>query len=95
MKGEAPIPNGIECQSGVFDTPLDPLVPGSTPGRPTTIGSDQRRFGADHQSAFFYGPGYRIYCAQRHGQFILLLLGGDKSSQSDDIATAQAMAKEL
>jgi putative addiction module killer protein len=42
-----------------------------------------------------FGPGYRIYCAQRHGQFILLLLGGDKSSQSDDIATAQAMAKEL
>jgi putative addiction module killer protein len=41
-----------------------------------------------------FGPGYRIYCAQRHGQFILLLLGGDKSSQSDDIATAQAMAKE-
>jgi putative addiction module killer protein len=42
-----------------------------------------------------FGPGYRVYCTQRGGQFILLLLGGDKSSQSDDIASAQAMAKEI
>jgi putative addiction module killer protein len=42
-----------------------------------------------------FGPGYRIYCAQRGDQFVLLLIGGDKSSQSDDIATAQSMAKEL
>jgi len=41
------------------------------------------------------GPGYRVYCTQRGGQFILLLLGGDKSSQSDDIASAQAMVKEI
>ena len=41
------------------------------------------------------GPGYRVYCTQRGGQFILLLGGGDKSSQTDDIATAQAMAKEI
>jgi putative addiction module killer protein len=42
-----------------------------------------------------FGPGYRVYCTQRGGQFILLLVGGDKSSQTDDIATAQAMAKEI
>jgi putative addiction module killer protein len=42
-----------------------------------------------------FGPGYRIYCAQRGDQFVLLLICGDKSSQSDHIATAQSMAKEL
>jgi putative addiction module killer protein len=41
------------------------------------------------------GPGYRVYCTERGGQFILLLIGGDKSSQSDDIAAAQTMAKEI
>jgi len=42
-----------------------------------------------------FGPGYRVYCARRGGIFILLLLGGDKSSQSDDIAAARFMAGEL
>ena len=42
-----------------------------------------------------FGPGYRVYCAERGGQFILLLVGGDKSSQADDVAMAQAMAKEI
>jgi len=42
-----------------------------------------------------FGPGYRVYCTQRGGQFILLLVDGDKSSQTDDIAAAQAMAKEI
>lgn len=42
-----------------------------------------------------FGPGYRVYFIRRGNQFILLLLGGDKSSQSDDIAAAQTMAKEI
>ena len=42
-----------------------------------------------------FGPGYRVYCTRRGDAFIVLLVGGDKSSQSDDIATAQAMAKEI
>jgi putative addiction module killer protein len=42
-----------------------------------------------------FGPGYRVYCTRRGDTFIVLLVGGDKSSQSDDIATAQSMAKEI
>lgn len=43
----------------------------------------------------FYGPGYRLYFAQRGETLIVLLCGGDKSSQRSDIAEARAMAKEI
>jgi putative addiction module killer protein len=36
-----------------------------------------------------YGPGYRIYFAIVDKRLLLLLLGGDKSSQQKDIATAR------
>ena len=41
-----------------------------------------------------YGPGYRIYFQQQNDVIILLLCGGDKSSQSSDIATAKNLARE-
>lgn len=40
-----------------------------------------------------YGPGYRLYYIQRGKTLILLLCGGDKSSQKKDIATAVALVK--
>lgn len=43
----------------------------------------------------FYGPGYRIYFVQRGTQLIVLLCGGDKSTQDADIAEAKAMAREI
>lgn len=41
-----------------------------------------------------YGPGYRVYFLQRGSVVILLLCGGDKSTQSQDILEAKRLAKE-
>ncbi|MFK3771034.1 type II toxin-antitoxin system RelE/ParE family toxin [Pseudomonas sp. NPDC089406] len=39
--------------------------------------------------------GNRVYFTRRHNRLILLLVGGDKSSQAGDILKARALAKEL
>ena len=41
------------------------------------------------------GPGYRVYFAQRGRVVLLLLCGGDKSTQARDIARAQRILKEI
>lgn len=42
-----------------------------------------------------YGPGYRVYYAQRGMEIVILLAGGDKSTQSKDIAAALELARQL
>jgi len=42
-----------------------------------------------------YGPGYRVYFTQRGRELVILLAGGDKSSQSGDIKTALRLARNL
>ena len=42
-----------------------------------------------------YGPGYRIYFAQRGMEIVILLAGGDKASQTEDILLALTLAREL
>lgn len=41
------------------------------------------------------GPGYRVYYIHRSEKIIVLLVGGDKSSQDDDIKKANDILKEL
>lgn len=41
-----------------------------------------------------YGPGYRVYFVRRGSVVVLLLCGGDKSTQQRDIAHAKTLAKE-
>ena len=41
------------------------------------------------------GPGYRVYFVRRGAALIVLLAGGDKSSQVQDIKTAKALAQSL
>ena len=42
-----------------------------------------------------YGPGYRVYYRQHERSVIILLAGGDKSSQAKDIKAALRLAKNL
>jgi putative addiction module killer protein len=42
-----------------------------------------------------YGPGYRVYVVQRRMEIVILLAGGDKSTQNTDIKTALNLVRQL
>ncbi len=56
---------------------------------------DSRSVGAGvHELKIDYGPGYRVYFAHEGKRIVLLLLGGDKSSQIKDIQRAKLFLKD-
>jgi putative addiction module killer protein len=57
-------------------------------GDAKSVGGGVRELRIDH------GPGYRVYFTRRDDVMILLLCGGDKSSQQRDIARAKALAEQ-
>ncbi len=42
-----------------------------------------------------YGPGYRVYFTKRGREVVILLAGGDKSTQTSDIKSALRLARNL
>ena len=42
-----------------------------------------------------YGPGYRVYFTKQDDRIVILLCGGNKSSQPEDIAKAKELKKDL
>jgi putative addiction module killer protein len=64
---------------------IDRLEDGN-PGKTRSVGAGVVEMKID------FGPGYRVYYVQRGQLLILLLCGGDKSSQTNDIKRAKALA---
>jgi putative addiction module killer protein len=59
------------------------------PGDVRPIGEGVSEMRIDH------GPGYRVYFIQRGASLIILLAGGDKGTQQQDIATALGLARDF
>ena len=57
------------------------------------LGDNKSLGGGLYELRVFCGPGYQLYFAKRGTRVILLLAGGDKSSQVRDIAQAREILK--
>lgn len=67
---------------------IDRLLNGN-PGDVKALGGGLNELRVDH------GPGYRIYFQQRGQLLVILLCGGDKSTQHADIEKARMLAANL
>lgn len=67
---------------------VDRLVHGN-PGPHRTL------TGGVYELKIDFGPGYRVYYSQRGSRLLLLLAGGDKSTQQSDIKMAIDLAKNF
>ena len=60
-----------------------------------TLVGDYRFLGDEvAELRFFSGPGYRVYVSIQNSELLLLLVGGDKSSQDRDILDAKKMLRD-
>jgi len=48
-----------------------------------------------YELRFFFGPGYRVYYTIKSNSVVILLAGGDKASQTKNIAKAKKILDEL
>lgn len=64
-------------------------IEAGNPGDTKSVGQGVFEMRIDH------GPGYRVYYVHRGTEIVILLCGGDKRTQQDDIKQAQDMAKAL
>jgi len=60
-----------------------------------TLGKVRPLEGGLFEAKIDYGPGFRMYFINKGKRIIVLLCGGDKSTQSKDIKKAREMAKEI
>jgi putative addiction module killer protein len=67
---------------------IDRLEDGN-PGKTRSVGAGIVEMKID------FGPGYRVYFVQRGDVVIVLLCGGDKSTQDNDIQRAKVLASQL
>ncbi|MDX2144427.1 MAG: type II toxin-antitoxin system RelE/ParE family toxin [Rhodospirillaceae bacterium] len=74
--------------SRLRDARIDRLALGN-PGDVKPVGQGVSELRID------YGPGYRVYFVQRRNGLIVLLCGGDKSTQAKDVKTAISLAAQL
>ena len=87
-----------------FDTWLDGISDGRTQKvivkriRKMSLGSlgkVRSLNGGLFEAKIDYGPGFRLYFVNKGKRIIVLLCGGDKSTQARDIKRAREMAKEI
>jgi len=67
---------------------IDRLAHGN-PGQHRVLARGARELKID------FGPGFRVYYTERGKKLVVLLAGGDKSTQARDILTAIALAEKL